>query len=139
MTSTQPTASPEIFATRRTLDGYRVLLCSDGDITDGRGTTFTRAAALPMSLAWLVVEAVGLFDVAEMPAVMRAAGKATRRAVAVDFWGLVDIACNESEKSGTRPADMPRPVAPRPKICAWTPDEIRALQAGFIVCPKHVQ
>ena len=109
MNTTSQPARPEVIARRSTVDGKAVYLYSDGDVTNQLGITWTRHAALPLPLAWEVMEAVGLFDVAEIPALVTAAAKA-KRGAPLGFWGLVDAACRESHRAGTRPPWAPKPA-----------------------------
>lgn len=123
--------SPEVIARRTTADGKGVYLYSDGDIANQLGATFTRHATLPLPLAWEVMEAVALFDVAEMPAVMTAASKAAKRGGAVAYWDLVQAAIVESAKAHTIPADMPPAVVTMTLTDYANPEDFN-LPPGYI-------
>lgn len=102
------TAATEIIFTRKTADGYTVEIDAAG-LVWGRLGTFTRHAGLPRQAAYQFAEAVGLFDLREMPSLVGAAAKLAK-AGDVDFWTLVQAAIVASAKAHTIPADMPRAV-----------------------------
>lgn len=118
--SAHTTADP--IARRITLDGFRVEVDASGCLAHAGGT-FTRHASLPLAMALLVAEAVGLLERREMPVLMAVASRMAKRREPVAFWDLVTAACLESHKAGTRPADMPIPAPPVVKpaklVQAW--------------------
>ncbi len=75
-------------ATRHTADRIRILVWSDGSLTNGLGFS-VRGGKLPASVLWRVVGDLALFDWTELPSVIRTAKKVARRkaqpATAADF------------------------------------------------------
>ena len=64
---------------RRTYDGAAVRVLASGDLVDGGLRPFTRHRALDVPTALLVAEEAMLFDAAELPALIEAAHRLTRR------------------------------------------------------------
>lgn len=127
----------DIIARRRTLDGKPVEIDASG-LVWGLWSTYTRHAPLPRQAALEVAEAAGMFDAAEIPALVGAAAKLAKGGMAVDFWTLVEHTIAASGKAGTIPTDMP-PAPTKPRfvdVAVWTPEESRIRAAGYVVCPK---
>jgi hypothetical protein len=103
----------EIIKRTKTHDGKAVLVLASGDVTDQIGYTWTRHRTLDVQTALLVAEEAFLFDAAEMPSLMVAASRLAKRSPRGVLPGDPRaLASKLSHKAGTRPADIPAPVAP---------------------------
>ena len=99
----------EAIAARRTYDGAAVRVLASGDLVDGGLRPFTRHRALDVPTALLVAEEAMLFDAAELPALIEAAHRLTRRSPRGVLPGaLRALASRLSTRAGTRPVDAPR-------------------------------
>lgn len=92
---------------RTTMDGFRVTI-EGGALSHGAGT-FTRHGPLStMTDVLALAEVVSLFDREEMPSLAAAAADLAKRG-GLSVCPLHERAARLSHRSGTRPADMPRP------------------------------
>lgn len=90
-----------------TFDSKTVIVWDNGTVTDALGRTWTNHRALSVGEALMVADVATLFDAAEMPAIVAAAHKLTKRGALLPG-DLAAAASLASERGGTRPADVAR-------------------------------